>query len=77
MNVWPIESGIRECDLVGGSVTVGAGFKVSCAQATTSVAYNPLLLPAGHDTELSAPSPTPCLPACCHDPGHGDKGLNF
>ena len=46
-------------------VTVGAGFEVSYAQATSSVTER-LLLPVGQNVELSAPSTVPCLSACHH-----------
>ena len=45
-----------------------AGFEVLYAQAIPSLAHSLLLLPADQDVELSAPSPAPCLPACCHVP---------
>jgi hypothetical protein len=34
------------------------------------------ILPIDPDVELSATSPTPCLPLCSH-PHHDDNGLNF
>jgi hypothetical protein len=55
---------------------VGAGFEVSYAQAMPSVAHS-LLLPADQDVEISAPSPAPCLPPCCHASHHDDNGLNL
>ncbi|MEJ1288623.1 gasdermin C [Cricetulus griseus] len=39
------------------------GFEVSYAQASPSVTVH-FLLPSGQDTDLSALSPAPCLPAC-------------
>jgi hypothetical protein len=33
----------------------------------------PSWLASDQDAELSAPSPAPCLPACCH----GENGLNL
>lgn len=53
----------------------GVGFEVSCAQATPSVAYSLLLTAWGSNVELSAPSPGPCLPACCHA-SHNDNELS-
>lgn len=53
-----------ECDLVGGGTSPGGGFEVS----TTS------LLPCADGCELSAASPGPWLPACCHAPHHGGHG---
>lgn len=48
LNAWLISSGIRRCGLIGVGValwrkcvTVGAGFEVSCVQATLSVAQSP------------------------------------
>ena len=43
----------------------GGGFEFCYAQAMLSVTHS-LLLPADQDAELSAPSPAPCLPGCCH-----------
>lgn len=43
----------------------GVGFDVSEAQACL-VAHRHFLLPADPGAELSATSPTPCLPACHH-----------
>jgi hypothetical protein len=73
LTVWPIGCGtIRRCGLVGG-VSVGAGFDVSYAQATPSVAHS-LLIPE----ELSAQSVClSCLPGCCHASYHDDNGLNL
>jgi hypothetical protein len=34
------------------------------------------LIPADPDAEISAPSPTACLPECCHVLCHADNGLN-
>lgn len=36
-----------------------------------------LLLPVDQDVELSAPSPAPCLPACCHVSCYDNNGLNL
>lgn len=65
---------IRVCDFVGGSVSLGMGFEVSEVQAKPSVSV--FLLPAGLDVELSAPSPTPRLPAFYHASCHDDNGLD-
>ena len=51
--VWPYW---RKC------ITVEAGFEVSYAQATPSVAQSLLLLLMNQDVELSNPSPAPSLP---------------
>ena len=56
---------------------MGTGFEVPYAQAALSVEDSPLLLPVDQDVELSAPSPVPCLPACCHASRHNDNGLNL
>ena len=53
-----------------------AGFEVLYAQATPSVTHSLSLLLVNQDTELSAPSPAPCLPALLHVL-HDDNGLNF
>jgi hypothetical protein len=72
--VWP--HWIR-CDLVGGSLSlVEAGFEISYAQATPSVAHTLLLLPGDQEVEFSA-LPAPCLPAHCHASCHDDNGLNL
>ena len=47
----------------------------SHAQAMPSVAHSFSFLPA--DEELSAPSPAPCLPVCCHASHYDDNGLNL
>jgi hypothetical protein len=41
------------------------------------VACSFFLLTADQDVELSAPSPAPCLPACCHASCHDDNGLSL
>ena len=47
---------------------VESGFEVIYAQATSSVVYSLLMLPADQDVELPAPSPALCMPAHCHAP---------
>lgn len=54
----------------------GKGSDVSDAQAMPSVSCLSFLLPADQDVGLSAPSPEPCGPACCHAP-HNDNGLSL
>jgi hypothetical protein len=75
LNAWPIGSGtIRRCGLVGGSVSLyGVGLKASYVQALPSVVHSLLLLLVDRDVELSASSPAPCLPACCHASHHCDS----
>jgi hypothetical protein len=63
---------IRRYGLVGGSVLLGMGFKVSEAQARPSVSL--FLLSEVLNVELSAP-PAPCLPACHHTFPHGVNEL--
>ena len=54
------------------------GFEVSYAQAKPSVAHYLFLGDTGQDTELSAPSLAPCLPARCHASHHDDDdGVNL
>jgi len=83
LGAWPMEiDTIRRCRFVGVDVTLfeevchyRACFKVSYAQAMASAALS-LLQPADQDVEISAPSPTSCLPAynvSCHD----DNGLRL
>jgi len=55
---------VWRCGLVGGSVSVGMGFKTLVLAAWKPV----FCLPSVGDVELSAPPPTPCLPGCCHVP---------
>ena len=38
--------------------------------------WHSLLFSMNQDVELSAPSPAPCLPGCCHVSHHDDNGLN-
>jgi hypothetical protein len=64
---------IRRCGLFGGSVSLGSGLRSS---SPGSVAHSQFLLPVTPDVELSATSPAPCLPACCHVSCH-DNGLNL
>ena len=49
------------------------GCEVLYAQAMSSVECILLLLPADQDVELSAPSPAPSLPTCCHASCHDDE----
>lgn len=56
--------------------TVGTGFEVSCAQATSSMEQS-FLLPMDFDVELSAPSSGQCLPACSHASFHDNNGFNL
>ena len=53
----------------------GVGFRVSKVQVYPSVSL--FLLPMNSDVELSAISPAPCLPVCCHDSCHDDNGLTL
>ena len=55
---------------------VGVGFEIYHAQTMPSEAHLSLL-PIDQDVELSAPSPAPCLPGCCHASHHDDNGLNL
>ena len=55
--------------------TVKMGFEVIHAQATPTMTHKLLLLPAHQDVELSASSPAPYLPGCCHASHYDDKGL--
>jgi hypothetical protein len=85
LNAWPTGSGtIRRCGFVGVGVALleevchcGMGFEVSYAQAILSVVYSLLLLPSDQDVDLSAPSPAPCLPTCCHASHPDNNGLNL
>ena len=52
--------------LSGGGLQ-GADFEVSDAQMWP-VCFILFLLSADTDKKFSAPSPAPCLPACCHVP---------
>ena len=36
-----------------------------------------LSVPSDQNVELSAPSPAPCLPACCHAPQHDGLKLTL
>jgi hypothetical protein len=81
---WPVESGtIRKCKLIGVVVALlekachcrERGCEVLSAQAMSSVECILLLLPADQDVELSAPSPAPSLPTCCHASHDDDNGL--
>jgi hypothetical protein len=82
LNAWSIGSGtIRRCGVAGVGVALleelchfGAGFAVSYAQATPSVAQS-LLLPVDHDVELLAP-PGPHA-GCCHAFCQDNNGLNL
>jgi hypothetical protein len=58
-------------------VAVASSFEVAYAQAVPSVAHSPLLMLMDQDVELLAPSPAPCLPACCHASHHDDNGLDL
>lgn len=53
----------------------GLGFEVSKTQDRLSSFL--FRLPEDKDLELSATSPTPCLPAYHHAPHHDDNGLNL
>jgi hypothetical protein len=66
---------IRRSGLDGGSVFLEVDFEVSKAQARPSVSL--FLLPTDPDVELSATSPTSCVPACHHVSHHNDNGLNL
>jgi hypothetical protein len=86
LNTWPIGSGtIRRCCLIGISVTLlkdvchcwGGLQGVTYVQAILSVVHSLSLLPSDQNVELSAPSPAPCLPGCCHASHHDDNGLNL
>lgn len=51
----------------------GNGFDISKAQARVSH----FLFPENPDVELSAISPTLCMPVCCHAACHDDNGLKL
>ena len=69
---------LHGCGLVGGSVLLYVlDFEVLYAQAMLSVVHSLVLLPVDQDVELSAPSPAPCLPECCHIYHHNGNGLNL
>lgn len=68
---------IRTCGLVGGSVSLGAGFKVSEAEARTSVSPSLFLLPADLDGTVSATSLAASLAVHYHASCHDDNGLNL
>ena len=53
------------------------GFGVSYAQVKPTERHSLPLLPVGQDTELSAPSPAPCLPASYRVSSHDDNGLSL
>ena len=74
----PIDSGngtIRRRGFVEGSMSVGMGFEVSNAQASSSISL--FLQPDDSDVELSAPSPAARLPLLRHAPQHWDKGQSL
>lgn len=66
--------------LLGGMALLGEvchlrmGFKVSAAQATSTVVF---WLPGDLDVELLSPSPAPCLPGCCCVSHHDDNGVKL
>jgi len=71
----------RRCGLVGVGVALleevchcGDGLlrpSPSCLRTVHS------WLPLDEDIELSAPSPAPCLPGCCHASCYDDNELNL
>ena len=74
---------IKRYGLVGVGVTLmkevchwEVDFQVSDAQAR-AMAHSTLLLPADPDGELSAPSPSPYMPAHSHASHHGNDRLSL
>lgn len=63
---------IKKCGLVGGSLSLGVGFKVSKAHSRPSSSLFLYLLPMDQDVKLSAVAPEPWLSVFCHD----DNGLS-
>ena len=57
---------IRRYGFVGDSVPLGVDFEVSDAQTSPVSLSLPSSLPANLSVELSASSPVPYLPVCCH-----------
>ena len=58
---------IRRCGFVGDSVPLGVDFEVSDAQTSPVSLSLPSSLPANLSVALSASSPLPYMPVCCHD----------
>jgi hypothetical protein len=64
LKAWPIGSGTIRRPCLRKCVTVGAGFEVSYAQATSSMAHSLLRLHADQEVEFSVlPLVTYLLPA--------------
>jgi hypothetical protein len=63
------------CGFVGESVSLLGRDLRSPMLKSSLVWISLLLLPVDQDVEISVPSPTPCLPACCHASCHDDSGL--
>lgn len=65
----------RKCGHIGGSVSVWGWtlreLPLSCLRMPVF-----FCLPTEQDVGLSAPSPEPCLPGCCHASPHLDNGQN-
>ena len=66
---------IRMCGLVGGSVSMVEECEALKAYAKPRVSL--FFLPIDQVGELSALSPAPCLPSCCHASHHDDNRLNL
>ena len=69
---WQYLTGIRRCGLAETGLVSGRNVSLGWAQARPLSLF---LLPDDHDVELSAISPAPCLPKCCHASGQDDNEL--
>ena len=67
---------IRRCGFVGDSVTLGVDFEVSDAQTSPVSLSLPSSLSDNLSVDLSASSPVPYLPVCCHASRHNNNGLS-
>jgi len=62
---WHYLRGIKRCGLVvGGSVALGEGFRVSGTQARHSASPSSFFLLVDPDVELLAPPAPACMPPC-------------